>query len=258
MFIYKFKRNIVSKDQILNNNISTVSNRGISKIIIQTFRDSVLEEYLQNNVDMIKNLNPTYEYLYFSDNDCIQFLQHHFNPIVYQSYCLIKPGAFKADLFRYCALYIFGGIYLDIKILPLISFENIIIHKMPLNLTRERDVIDNYGYKQWGNMGYVYNGFMASEPFHPVLLELITICVNNILAKRYNECCLSVTGPGIFRNLSIDINEYKIFQFDYDAKYIKYNFKNILKVKNKTYRKNENYDFLKTYSGMWYNKNIYI
>ena len=30
----------------------------------------------------------------------------------------LKIGAHKADFFRYCILYIYGGIYIDIKIFP--------------------------------------------------------------------------------------------------------------------------------------------
>jgi mannosyltransferase OCH1-like enzyme len=196
MFCYKFKRNIVSKDQILNNNISTVSNKGISKIIIQTFRDSVLEEYLKNNVDMIKNLNPTYEYLYFSDNDCIQFLQHYFNPIVYQSYCLIKPGAFKADLFRYCALYIFGGIYLDIKLNCTNGFKLIELTE------NEHYVVDRVP-------NGIFNSLMVCKKGNAYLLKCIQQIVQNVKNRFYGNSPLHPTGPVLLGLVAIR-NNYKI------------------------------------------------
>ena len=33
------------------------------------------------------------------------------------------PGAYKADLWRYCILYIYGGIYIDIKLEPINGFR---------------------------------------------------------------------------------------------------------------------------------------
>jgi mannosyltransferase OCH1-like enzyme len=91
-------------------NDDIVIHKTIPKIIIQTFREQNLEEYLQKIVDKIKILNNDYKYLYFSDIDCMNFLENNFSPIVLKCYNKIKPGAFKADLFRYCALYIHGGI----------------------------------------------------------------------------------------------------------------------------------------------------
>ena len=38
-------------------------------------------------------------------------------PQVRQAYDSLIPGAFKADLFRYCVLLIYGGVYADVDIL---------------------------------------------------------------------------------------------------------------------------------------------
>ena len=234
-----------------------VIDKTIPKIIIQTFREQKLEEYLQKIVDSIKILNNDYQYLYFSDIDCIYFLENNFSPIVLKCYNKIKPGAFKADLFRYCALYIHGGIYLDIKAMPLVSFDEIIDFKLDLNLTRERDVYNRPGYKLWGHEGYIYNAFMACCPKHPIILQLIQICIINILNENYGGDCLSITGPGIFRYIKEDITQYKLFQLDSDCIFINKNERNVIKVSNLEYRKNENSDFSKTYPGLWYNHDVF-
>jgi hypothetical protein len=41
-----------------------------------------------------------------------------FEPDVLQAFDLLRPYAYKADLARYCLLYIFGGLYVDLSIRP--------------------------------------------------------------------------------------------------------------------------------------------
>lgn len=41
----------------------------------------------------------------------------HFPAEVKEAYDDLIPGAFKADLFRYCVLFIYGGVYADIDVM---------------------------------------------------------------------------------------------------------------------------------------------
>ena len=67
--------------------------------------------------NIIKN-NPEYKYEYYNNNDCISFIDKHFSHDVTKAFNKLKPGAFKADLFRYCYLYINGGVYIDLDMIP--------------------------------------------------------------------------------------------------------------------------------------------
>ena len=51
----------------------------------------------------------------FNDDACREFLAMTFPTDVVYAYDLLIPTAFKADLWRYCILYMFGGVYMDIK-----------------------------------------------------------------------------------------------------------------------------------------------
>ena len=44
-----------------------------------------------------------------------EFISKYFNKDVLEAYDTLLPGAYKADLWRYCILYKMGGIYMDIK-----------------------------------------------------------------------------------------------------------------------------------------------
>ena len=88
-------------------------------------------------------------------------------------------GAHKADLFRYCYLYEFGGIYLDIKT-ELIKDIDTIFNKKSINLYT---VICN-------SKECIYQGIIATVPKNPIFIDLI------------NHILISVKTP---------INDYHIF-----------------------------------------------
>lgn len=53
---------------------------------------------------------------FYDDARCVQFFKDNFPPRVLKHYQSIRKGAHRADLWRYCALWLHGGVYLDIKI----------------------------------------------------------------------------------------------------------------------------------------------
>ena len=44
---------------------------------------------------------------------CDAFMKEHFSGKVYEAYCELPMAVMKADLWRYCILYTYGGIYSD-------------------------------------------------------------------------------------------------------------------------------------------------
>ncbi|KAL7530148.1 hypothetical protein ACHAXR_003331, partial [Thalassiosira sp. AJA248-18] len=102
-----------------------------------------------------------------------EFLGMHFPPEVREAYESITPGAFKADLFRYCVLLIRGGVYADMDVLletNLDAISNDIGFMTP---------IDEPGIEV-GHRSCLWNGLIASAPGHPFLARTIEIVVNNI------------------------------------------------------------------------------
>ena len=51
----------------------------------------------------------------FNDRDCREFIMREYPPDVLNAYDSLLPTAFKADLWRYCVLYKYGCVYLDVK-----------------------------------------------------------------------------------------------------------------------------------------------
>ena len=65
------------------------------------------------------------EYFLYDDDECSQYIKTNFSSDVLTSYNTLIPGAYRADLWRYCILYKYGGIYLDIdsEILKTLAHE---------------------------------------------------------------------------------------------------------------------------------------
>ena len=58
-------------------------------------------------------------YCYFDDAACRAFLAQHLSERVARAFDGLRPGAFKADLFRYAYLFVRGGVYVDLDMTPI-------------------------------------------------------------------------------------------------------------------------------------------
>ena len=135
----------------------------IPKKIYQTYKTKSLVP--QKVFENIKKFAPEYEYEFFNDEDCINFIKSNFPPEVLDAYNNLINTAHKADLFRYCLIYINGGIYLDIKTVLLKPLKDIFK--------------DNYVYSALSILKEtVYQGIIASPPKNKFFLDLIDYIVN--------------------------------------------------------------------------------
>ena len=125
------------KERILKNiNDDNIYNE-IPHIIYQTYQSEKLPEKMLESNNKLKLLNSDFSFELFNDNDCRQFIEENFNKCVLEAFDNLIPGAYKSDLWRYCILYLNGGIYLDIKfesvndfkIINLLKSNNLVLYK---------------------------------------------------------------------------------------------------------------------------------
>jgi mannosyltransferase OCH1-like enzyme len=150
--------------------------------IIQTSWSREIDFSHYQCVQINRNVNPEYEYLFFDDKECIEFIKEHF-PDYLQWYNKLIPGAYKADLFRLLALKKLGGVYLDLKTTCIEPLRTII---------RPNDefvsIKDNY-------LGSVYNGMIGSIPDHPILNDAIQRSIDNIKNESVGINPFDIGGP---------------------------------------------------------------
>lgn len=167
---YKTYKNIL-KDTHISHKSSNFNTTVIPKKVMQTYFDiSKIPQKVYNNIAIYAN---GFEHIIYDDNSALSFLDEFYSKDVVKAFNKLQNGAHKADLLRYCLLYIYGGIYLDVKtelIAPLIdifySNSNIDIYVVLMH--------DNYG---------IYNGVIATKPQNKIFLELI----DHILRITYTK-----------------------------------------------------------------------
>ena len=228
--------------------IKSFYNSVIPLNIFQTWHTNDLPPGMKGSVEYIKRMNPRFNYQLFDDNDCHNFIRDNFDASVLNAFNKLIPGAYKADLWRYCVLYKLGGIYLDIKYIPANGFRFI-------NLTEsEHWVLDADGYG-------IYNALMVCKAGNPILLSAINKIVEHTQTNFYGSCFLEPTGPKLLAKFfhsheknKLDMNHGVVDmnnRFIFFKKYI------ILKNYNRYMAEFETCKKTKHYSELWKNKNIY-
>jgi len=142
-----------------------------------------------------------WHYLFYNDDDAKKFLEIHFPVEVSEAYNIIMPGAFKADLFRYCALFIFGGVYADMDVLLETNLDSAIANDVGFMTP-----VDEPG-STTGHRMCLWNGLIAAAPGHPYLAKVIETVVNNI-RNRFTSVDIDDTlcpNPDLSVSHSFDI-----------------------------------------------------
>lgn len=161
----------------------------IPKKIFQTFETTHLPAGMFQATQTWQIKNPEYEYKLFNAQERFEFIQQHFGKEVLKAYTTLVPGAFKADLFRLCVLHVYGGVYVDADMLCENSLDRLFDLVGPdTDFIISRD--DPMAIK------WLANGFMASRPRHPFVLQAIDRIVENTrnLEERFY---LDYSGPGL-------------------------------------------------------------
>jgi mannosyltransferase OCH1-like enzyme len=254
------KGSLVNKESLVNKGAregydSDKGARGAEALvnIYQTWGNIKMTFEMKNAIAMIKKTNPEFKHHLYNDNQCYSFIKQNFDKEVADAFLALEPGAYKADLWRYCILYINGGIYIDIKFIPVNNFKLIEL----VNTNTNHYVLEllDENTRQF----CLYNGFIVSNAKNPILLQCINQIVDNVKNNYYGVNALAPTGPGLLGNYYLKSKDYK--DIDLFMKVIKYrhnivyNNKPILEEyigyrNNKDYKKNH-------YAELWNQHSIY-
>lgn len=93
----------------------------INKTIYMTYKKPV-PDFVYNRW---KTRNPSYNIEMSLDAECILFLERYINRFVASLFNYIPKGMYKADLWRLCKLYINGGVYADVDLVPHLNIDNL-------------------------------------------------------------------------------------------------------------------------------------
>lgn len=224
--------------------------------IYQTWNTNACSPYILECINNIKLSNPQFEYFLFGDTECREFIKTHFNQTVLDAYDCLIPTAYKADLWRYCVLYINGGIYLDIKYTLINNFN--FMHL----------IYDEHWVLDVDCIG-AYNALMVCKPKNLILLSCISKIVENVKNKYYGINSLDPTGPRLLGkffkiedkakfDMSHHIDLDKLYNDDEykNKKYISFN--NVLVFQmSELYYGDQTKALIPQYGKLWKSKHIY-
>lgn len=88
----------------------------IPRRIIQTSRTGDLGPLAEASACNLKLLHPDWDYIFFTDEDMVRFVQTEF-PEYWNAFAAFAEPIQKVDFFRYLAVYRLGGFYFDLDVL---------------------------------------------------------------------------------------------------------------------------------------------
>lgn len=144
-----------------------------------------------------------WDYKLFDDSDILKFMKDHFSSKIVQCFQGFPLGVMRADMWRYCVLYIYGGVYSDVDSVALTPLDQWGIRpqdKLIIGLENETH------FCQWT---------IVAVPRHPLLKALIDTIVDDFqkgIDTRDEHFVHKHTGPGIWTRVIHNVLQYPIEQ----------------------------------------------
>lgn len=204
----------------------------------------------------LEKINKGWVVKFYDNQACLDFLINdfqndnvNFKNNVIRAYNILIPGAYKADLWRLCIIYQYGGVYIDATSRFYIPINKIFDLNKAFNIA-----LDNPG------MGLQIS-FFGSVKNHPYLRNYICQIVYHIKINFYGNSPLCPTGPmcafwvakkyGFLKGLNIKVrNNWGTYKMIKTGEIVG---KRKSINHNKAIRKNK----VNSYINLWRNKLIY-
>ena len=217
--------------------------------IFQTWHTKHLPSSMGESIQTIKNCGTEFSYELYDDNDCRNFIEQYFDLDVLNAFDTLIPGAYKADLWRYCVLYIKGGIYIDIKYKPINGFKFIALTE------KEHWVLD-------ADKNGIYNALIVVKKENQILLKAINQIVKNVRNNFYGNNCLEPTGPLLLANYFTNKEKQALdmkhtYYGSFNNRFILYNNFHVLRNYNGYTMEHNQNQKVAHYSILWSQKQIY-
>ncbi len=173
-----------------------LTSQNIPRTIIQTSVSQIVTKTMSSLNQKLISENPEYQYLYFDQHDCLQFLEEQFDQSVVKAYTELIPYECQADIWKYAYLYQHGGVYLDLSVELWKPLRDIV--KPDDNLIVARDLKSPV---------CLVNELLAASPKNPIFLFAIKEIVDKVASKWTSDpnSYHYLTGSGLLGEV---VNKY--------------------------------------------------
>ena len=155
-------------------------------------------EYHNICYKQIKNLYPNAEYHLYSGEEIEEIIKSNFEDDVFTAYKKLKPYSYKGDLARFCLLYLYGGLYIDLNV----KLINTIPNLDKLNFFAFKDIAKS-SKRSWS----VANSIIFATKKSKIMKKCIDIIVENCKNEYYGISVLDVSGCIVLGRAIMTSNE---------------------------------------------------
>jgi hypothetical protein len=148
-----------------------------------------LPESVERNIRWLREMHPWAKHHLLGNDDIRSLLSAHFSADVLAAYDQQAPFSFRANLARYCLIYLFGGLYVDIGV----RFVSALRGPGNTGLVGFRDY-----WLTAKHAAAVAQGVFLAKAERPELKTAIDMVVANVSARYYGAAPTDVSGPGVF------------------------------------------------------------
>jgi len=221
----------------------------VPRHVYTCWHTKALPPLMQQNYDFIVRTNPEMQVHLYDEQECRAFIETHFEKEVVDAYDTLVPCSYKADLWRFCILFIQGGIYVDIKYKPMNGFRFI-------------GLTDGEHFVRDADPENVYTALIVTMPGNERLRRCIYQIVQNVKDQFYGACPLEPTGPKLLKRYFTPKEKegmmlYHDYQEHINKYYIVYRDRIILQFYDFYREEQARYQKNKRYIDLWLEKKIY-
>ena len=165
-----------------------------------------LPPLMQANFEKLIAENPELKFHLCDEDECRDFIKRYFKPDVLWAYDSLVPCSYKSDLWRYCVLFINGGIYMDIKFRCVNNFKLV-------SLTEREHFIRDLESSGGGTL----TGLIVSKPYNNILFSCIRQIVSHVKNRFYGRDALCPTGPNLLGAFFSEVQKRQMEMYFADA-----------------------------------------
>ena len=129
---------------------------------------------------------PGWQHHFFDDAACWRVAQQNLGPGVYDVYTKLTPGAARADLWRYCVLWVHGGVYVDADCTCLVPLDEWVgtATELLVPVDHEHQPVLP-----------LFQAVLACTPGHPVMRRAIEAVVHHVQTRQHRQSIFALSGP---------------------------------------------------------------
>ena len=157
-----------------------------------------LPEYHNICYKQIKKLYSNEEYHLYSGEELEEIIKNNFDNDVFTTYKKLRPYSYKGDLARFCLLYLYGGLYIDLNIKLINTIPNLDIFKF----FAFRDIVKS-SKRSWS----IATSIIFATKKSKIMKKCIDIIVENCKNEYYGISVLDVSACIVLGKAIMTSNE---------------------------------------------------